>query len=75
VFATLCDGEEETYSDCGKDILELVHEGNEPRVVDIYAADRISCPRCEGLSWLGMCLRIRVGRHDRRVWWLSCSRV
>ena len=32
-------GEGTTYSDCGKDILELVDEGDKPGVIDIDAAE------------------------------------
>jgi hypothetical protein len=55
-----------TYSDCGEDILQLVDECNQPRVVYVDPIGRISFPRGEGL--LGMCLRIRVCRHGGR-WW------
>jgi hypothetical protein len=34
-------GEGTTYSDCGKDILELVDEGNKPGVIDIDATEAV----------------------------------
>jgi hypothetical protein len=39
-----------TYSYGGKNILELVYECNKPWVIDVDAVNRISIPRCEGLS-------------------------
>jgi hypothetical protein len=38
-----------TYSDSCEDILKLVHEGNQPRVVHIDAVDIVSFAYCEGL--------------------------
>jgi hypothetical protein len=31
-----------TYSDCGEDILELVYEGNQPRIVHVDAVDMLA---------------------------------
>lgn len=51
VHVTTCVDWGATYSNCGEDILELVHKCNESWVIDVDAANRISIPRCEGLSW------------------------
>jgi hypothetical protein len=37
-----------TYSDCGKDILQLVHQCDKPRVVHVDAVDRISLGAARG---------------------------
>lgn len=47
---TTCAGKEATYSYCGEDILKLVDKRNQPRVIHVDTVDRISFPRCEGLS-------------------------
>jgi hypothetical protein len=43
-------GREATYSDCGEDILKLVHKCNQPRVVHVDAVYYVSFPHYEGLS-------------------------
>jgi ubiquinone biosynthesis protein Coq4 len=46
-----------TYSDCGKDILELVHERNQPGVVHVDAVHRLAS---DTRGYLGMCIRIWI---------------
>jgi hypothetical protein len=54
-----------TYSYGGEDILKLVHESDQARVVHVDAVSLLASHHREGLSW-DMCIRIRIGRHNWR---------
>ena len=40
-----------TYSYCSEDILELVHQCDQPGVVHVNAMEPVNIRRCEGLAW------------------------